>query len=130
VAQAILEVRHRGGLHMARLARYIWPVKVTGDLASSWAHRLDNCWTLAGNAITRVTASGSVRGHDVHCALACRQTGREVLWLEPSGQYRLPSGALACPVGAQVQFPDEVGVVRPGRRGKLLLQPTNRCTVD
>lgn len=86
---------------------------------------LDGCWDLAGNIIAHITASGTVRGHHVRCAGSCRETGRHTLLLDPDGTYLLPTSVVACPVGSPVQVPDEVGVARPGRHGKVFLEPTN-----
>lgn len=85
------------------------------------------CWTLAGNTILKGSASGVIRGYDVHCRLACRFPVGGLLYLEPDDRYRIPSdgGEIECPLGGTAAIPDEIGHVHVKRRGRLVLDPEN-----
>jgi hypothetical protein len=96
------------------------------DISAGCTHEpLDGCWDLAGSVIAHITASGTVRGHHMHCTGSCREIGRQTLLLDPDGTYLLPTSMGPCPVGSPVQVPAEVGVARPGRHSKVFLEPTN-----
>src|SRR5262249_52849632 len=71
------------------------------------------CWAIRG----RVTATASAKGRS---ATRSRRF-QGILMLFDNGTYRSPNGA--CPVGGGT-LPDEVGMVRADRRGRLHLEAT------
>ena len=78
-----------------------------------------SCWTITG----QVSATASAAGRSAHATR--RLTG--VLVLGADGSYRAPNGV--CPETGR-EFPDEVGVTVPGRRGRLVLKATNLSAVS
>src|SRR4029077_9081120 len=86
------------------------------------------CWTVLGRAIVRYAASGVVQGRQVHCAAKCRfeTIGVSALLFDTTRQFRVPGpGLLQCSTGNEVVAPDQVGTVRTGRRGRVVLTTIN-----
>jgi hypothetical protein len=88
------------------------------------------CWR-GDEATLRIIATGSAYGRTAQCRLGCRAPFSGVLVLRDDGTYVSPGMTVpGCVGGATVTVPDEVGVVRRARRGKLVLEPTNRGELE
>lgn len=84
-----------------------------------------SCWVARPVARSVATASGP--GGSARCSLRCQSPEPVTLLLSPDATYRVQGGGTAvCPSGEPVDFPDEIGTTRRGRRGRLLLEPSNR----
>lgn len=91
------------------------------------------CWTVAGRAIVRYAANGVVQGRHVRCAARCRfdRVGVSPLLFDSQRQFRIPGrGALQCSTGNEVLIPDQVGTVRAGRHGRLVLTTINLDAIE
>lgn len=81
---------------------------------------------LVTRPVVRSVATGSANGQSARCTLRCQSPDTVALILYNDGTYLSPGGTAACPTGARVTFPDEVGTVRRARRNAARLIPSNR----
>ena len=93
---------------------------------------IPGCFGLGVRAVGRASGSGSISGRSVTCSSPrCEQVGQGALILNPDGTYRSPSttaGGIACPTSS-APLPDEVGTIRRGRKGRLILRPSNLAEI-
>jgi hypothetical protein len=84
------------------------------DPATGRQHRPAACFQLTGHTTATASANGRI--------VRRRGPVAGLLLLTDDARYREPSGASGvCPT----DLPDEIGTYRPGRRGRLVLEPEN-----
>jgi len=83
-----------------------------------------SCW-LIDDATVRATSSASADGRSASCSLRCRSASDGVLALLDDGTYVTPGSTQTEGCVVQTTTPTEVGRIKIGRRGALILTPDN-----
>jgi len=104
---------------MARMIR--WAIVAALAASAAPAPAQVGTWTIRGTG----TGTGVSFGANAACnrTVSVTRRARGTLSVAADGAYRAPAGQV-CRRSAVI-VPDEVGVWRPGRNGRVVLEPTN-----